>query len=480
MNDPLFEMGPDDMSRAFDASNADVPPAGPPIHPFSTGLGSRVSPAVSSSSTDSTHHSRRSGSQHTVCPFCGTLNEDSAHSCRQCSMENTHATRQATRSKIGPWFVWQQRNPSAPGMNWSTLMSLVEKGRITPRSVVRGPTTGQLWRFAARVKGLSREFSTCWHCGSDVVRSARLCTACKRLQQPPLNPDSLLETDPPAPAAIRGPLPAARPRGAGAAPVDPVRREVPQPRDVAATVAENMRAADIRASDIRSIDTAPMTMNMDDSAELPSGLELRTFQLDDDAPHHDPPRKGLLRRMLVAAVFAGLVLAVTPYFTPQGRPHYVKAYEQVLGWIGSAKNHPANGQPEQREPAKVASYKATPLLTTSRPPASTVAPAQTQAPAMPTDVRIGPGATTPESPAKIDTTEVTVAPGGNDPKNAELRAWQLRERAINSERRADYDNAVKEYEWIEQLRLPEGVGPTDIDSRLQHARELLKAQAQNN
>ena len=44
-------------------------------------------------------------------------------------------------------------NPSAPGMKCNTLLALIRKGQITPRSVVRGPTTFQLWRFAARVKG---------------------------------------------------------------------------------------------------------------------------------------------------------------------------------------------------------------------------------------------------------------------------------------------------------------------------------------
>src|SRR5438045_2351696 len=53
---------------------------------------------------------------------------------------------------------------------------------------------GQFWRHAAKVKGVSREFALCWNCGGDVAKNARACLACKRLQEPPLNPDILLES----------------------------------------------------------------------------------------------------------------------------------------------------------------------------------------------------------------------------------------------------------------------------------------------
>ncbi len=141
-----------------------------------------------------------------VCPFCGTINQNPSTSCRQCTLEDTTSTRQATRAKLGPWFVLQTRNPAAPGMNFATLMALVNKGRITPRSIVRGPTTQQMWRFGSQVKGLSRLFGVCWHCGGSVSKSAHVCVACKRLQDAPLNPDVLLEgTDPSGPRVSPAP-----------------------------------------------------------------------------------------------------------------------------------------------------------------------------------------------------------------------------------------------------------------------------------
>jgi hypothetical protein len=108
-------------------------------------------------------------------------------------MEDTPITRQATKVRIGPWYVLQTRNPSAPGMRFSTLLALVRKGHVTHRSIVRGPTTHQLWRFAARVRGLSREFGVCYGCGERIETTANLCGHCRRSQEPPANPDVLLE-----------------------------------------------------------------------------------------------------------------------------------------------------------------------------------------------------------------------------------------------------------------------------------------------
>jgi outer membrane biosynthesis protein TonB len=140
-------------------------------------------------------------------------------------MENTAAARKATRERIGPWFVYQHRNPAAPGMKFETLLAFVRKGKVKARSIVRGPTSHQLWRFAAQVKGLSREFGVCYSCGGAIEATVNLCSHCNRLQEPPPNPNVLLESgesDPPrrAPAQPSAPIPAARPpasakRGSG-------------------------------------------------------------------------------------------------------------------------------------------------------------------------------------------------------------------------------------------------------------------------
>jgi uncharacterized OB-fold protein len=128
-----------------------------------------------------------------ACPFCGAVSERTSSACQRCGMENTPEARKATKARIGPWYVLQARNPAAPGMRFETLLSFVRKGRVRARSVVRGPTTHQLWRFAAHVKGLSREFGLCYSCGSAIEPTANVCPQCNRLQEPPVNPDVLLE-----------------------------------------------------------------------------------------------------------------------------------------------------------------------------------------------------------------------------------------------------------------------------------------------
>ena len=155
-----------------------------------------------------------------ACPFCGAVGEKSAAPCPRCGMDNTPEARKATKARIGPWYVLQARNPAAPGMRFETLITFVRKGRVRARSVVRGPTTHQLWRFAAHVKGLSREFGLCFSCGSSIETSANICPQCNRLQEPPINPDVLLETED-----------APRPAAAGVVTSPAVFRELPDPAE---------------------------------------------------------------------------------------------------------------------------------------------------------------------------------------------------------------------------------------------------------
>ncbi|MBC7784313.1 MAG: hypothetical protein H7144_10785 [Burkholderiales bacterium] len=128
-----------------------------------------------------------------VCPFCGVIRADHAQPCPRCTMDDTANTRSATRQRIGPWFVMQARNPSAPGMKFATMLTMVKKGHVTPRSIVRGPTSHQLWTFAAKVRGLSRELGLCFHCGEAVDATSPACVKCGRSQEPPSEPDALLE-----------------------------------------------------------------------------------------------------------------------------------------------------------------------------------------------------------------------------------------------------------------------------------------------
>jgi len=487
MHEPFFTTEADEMSRAFDPTNADVPPAASAALPSGGSANHRLNSdalrAVEGTAIQvpaaTVSIPLRSVSSQAVCPFCGCVNDSSAGACRQCGMENTQATRQATRSKIGPWFVWQARNPSAPGMNWATLMSLVEKGRITPRSVVRGPTTGQLWRFAARVKGLSREFGTCWHCGTELKKVARLCAGCKRLQQPPANPDTLLETPEAAPFK-----PVINPKHQGLLSLvtEPVLREVPVPSEVPRASTFPAPTPTMKVSNVNApIDPSVPVIDMGDEL-LPLGMEMRTFRLDADVDTR-ASKKSVFTRILLAAVLTFIALAPVLYFNPQVRPHYVRWYHQLIGWVkGIAGQSTAPAAVLNEAPAmEVPRNSPTVLWSAPVPEGAKMKPANTpDAIAVPkpttADIQVSPGVAN-RSPA-VDSDEnalrVQISPPPLEPQTAERRSWELYKRAIESEQREDYIAAVKAYERIGQLRLPEGAGPTDVDSRLQLVRQRIK------
>jgi hypothetical protein len=130
-----------------------------------------------------------------VCPFCGTIGDKPDRPCARCLLEDTPQARQSTRWRLGPWYVLQSRNPSAPGMKYTTLLALVRKGQITAKTIIRGPTTQQFWKFAGQVKGVSREFGVCWACGTVLHPTASSCSRCNKSQELPANPDVLLENE---------------------------------------------------------------------------------------------------------------------------------------------------------------------------------------------------------------------------------------------------------------------------------------------
>jgi len=116
-------------------------------------------------------------------------------------MEDTPTTRAATAARVGPWFVLQRKNPTAPGLRYSVLLSLVKRGLVTTDSILRGPTTQQLWRRATRVRGVARAFGVCWNCASSVSPEATACVRCGENQEPPADPDLFLESLKSGPAA---------------------------------------------------------------------------------------------------------------------------------------------------------------------------------------------------------------------------------------------------------------------------------------
>jgi hypothetical protein len=375
----------------------------------------------------------------TVCPFCGSQRDSDVGPCMHCSLEDTPTTRSATRSKLGPWYVLQSRNPSAPGMNFATLMILVQKGRVTARSVLRGPTTQQFWRHAAKVKGVSREFGLCWNCGGDVAKNARACSTCKRLQEPPLNPDVLLES-----AELCGE------ELAEAMWAD----EVPQSSQMPGTL-HNAPSVTAPASSVASPAAGSRPAPVE---RLASRGGVRR-----EVPPAYPPRR---------AAPAGNS-AARP--SPQGGP-------LVLGEIDAAPDHPLEMAVFQRSRARAKSggivgkvfksifvavllsaagvvlmcsfdegFRKKVIDIGNQVKVRLTAAGQTRAPAP-----------APENDAALPADK------------AKARAWELWKVGVDAEEHGDFAGAVKNWQKIKTLNVPEDDLPLGLEGRIEAARKRIR------
>lgn len=409
-----------------------------------------------------------------VCPFCGAAGTNAQVSCPRCTMENTPATRQATKARIGPWYVLQARNPSAPGMRFATLLMLIKKGQVTARSIVRGPTTYQLWRFAAHIKGVSREFGLCYGCSAEIEPTANICPRCQRLQEPPVNPDVLLETRQPqvTRATVLREVRTAEsdiiiPPAGGrelSAPVEST-TQAPAEREFSQTPLTSDHLSPVRPPSPR-----PTGQEILSPRELAAVFQLNLPPQDKPAS----PRRPLKIRKMIAAVLLLALLAGAAYlaYDPSARRSVIAWTEQtyldirqmlVPSKVVAQPSEPANEQP-----------------TTPAPPHATPAPAPTAvAPAKPKIETPQPQAINPPpAPEPIPQSESPKAdpePAQSDPADPDAMIQQARtlwRNAISAEADGDYAQAVRYYEQIKKL--PPVAWPGGLDLRLESARRHLK------
>ncbi len=112
-----------------------------------------------------------------ICPYCGHSQTD-AMRCESCRGLFEPLSRQATQNAMGPWFVRDESQPFRPGCSYETLVRLVERGRVTAGSIIRGPATHQFWMRADHVPGLAHLFGLCHSCGERVGREDVCCEFC--------------------------------------------------------------------------------------------------------------------------------------------------------------------------------------------------------------------------------------------------------------------------------------------------------------
>ncbi len=112
-----------------------------------------------------------------VCPYCGGRTSAMAR-CDQCRGPLDPLSRQATQNTMGPWFIRDEGHPFRPGCSYGTLAQLVQRGKVTMETVLRGPTTRQFWTPLRRVPGVAHLLGICHSCQSPTQPDAMGCSRC--------------------------------------------------------------------------------------------------------------------------------------------------------------------------------------------------------------------------------------------------------------------------------------------------------------
>ncbi len=112
-----------------------------------------------------------------ICPYCGATHPASDR-CGTCGGLFEPLSRQATHNAMGPWFVRDPGRPFRPGCSYETLIKMIDRGQVTKLSIIRGPTTGQLWGPAKRIRGVAHLLGYCHSCDASVDPDDHRCDAC--------------------------------------------------------------------------------------------------------------------------------------------------------------------------------------------------------------------------------------------------------------------------------------------------------------
>ena len=113
------------------------------------------------------------------CVYCGRVIARGSERCPHCRTSFSLAVRRASREILGPWFYLDPRNPSGRGVTFEMLIKMIEKGRLRPDSIVRGPTTHHDWMYAAEAPRLAKYLGLCPHCFAAAKPEDTYCTSCQ-------------------------------------------------------------------------------------------------------------------------------------------------------------------------------------------------------------------------------------------------------------------------------------------------------------
>ncbi len=112
-----------------------------------------------------------------VCPVCGETQQETSI-CRVCNNALDSDGLLRAEGAIGPWWVRDTEFGSMPGMTYDHLAEMAKQGEIERHTIIRGPTTRQLWKVARRTPGIAHLLERCHSCGEHVSTSDRSCPSC--------------------------------------------------------------------------------------------------------------------------------------------------------------------------------------------------------------------------------------------------------------------------------------------------------------
>ena len=112
-----------------------------------------------------------------ICPICGDTQPET-NVCRVCSTFLDPEGLLLAEGEIGPWWIRNEDLPFRPGKTYEYMVDLVKKGEIDLLTIMRSPTTRQLWKVARRVKGIAHLLGRCHKCRFHVEPSSIACDEC--------------------------------------------------------------------------------------------------------------------------------------------------------------------------------------------------------------------------------------------------------------------------------------------------------------
>jgi hypothetical protein len=113
-----------------------------------------------------------------VCPVCGETQPET-NVCDVCKTLLEKEGLLLAEGAIGPWWIRNEELPFRPGITYEQVVDLAKSGKIQLHTLMRGPTTRQLWKIARRVRGVAHLLGRCHNCGEHVDSTARRCDSCE-------------------------------------------------------------------------------------------------------------------------------------------------------------------------------------------------------------------------------------------------------------------------------------------------------------